>query len=64
MTALRDIGRAKVNLTLEVLGRRADGFHELKSLVAFANLGDRLALDPGDLIPGHRAVVRGSLEIL
>jgi 4-diphosphocytidyl-2-C-methyl-D-erythritol kinase len=48
MTALRDIGRAKINLTLEVLGRRADGFHELKSLVAFANLGDRLALDPGD----------------
>src|SRR5262245_15042622 len=48
MTALRDIGRAKVNLTLEVLGRRTDGFHELKSLVAFANLGDRLALDPGD----------------
>src|SRR5262245_32897936 len=48
MTALRDIGRAKINLTLEVLGRRADGFHELKSLVAFANFGDRLALDPGD----------------
>src|SRR5262245_8808269 len=48
MTALRDIGRAKVNLTLEVLGRRADGFHELKSLVAFANLGDHLALDPSD----------------
>src|SRR4029453_9619698 len=48
MTALRDIGRAKINLTLEVLGRRADGFHGLKSLVAFANFGDRLALDPGD----------------
>ena len=48
MTALRDIGRAKINLTLEVLGRRADGFHELKSLVAFANFGDRLMLDPGD----------------
>jgi 4-diphosphocytidyl-2-C-methyl-D-erythritol kinase len=47
MTALHDIGRAKINLTLEVLGRRADGFHELKSLVAFANFGDRLALDPG-----------------
>jgi 4-diphosphocytidyl-2-C-methyl-D-erythritol kinase len=27
---------AKVNLTLEVLGRRADGYHELFSLVAFA----------------------------
>jgi 4-diphosphocytidyl-2-C-methyl-D-erythritol kinase len=48
MTALDDIGRAKINLTLDVLGRRADGFHELKSLVAFANFGDRLALDRGD----------------
>jgi 4-diphosphocytidyl-2-C-methyl-D-erythritol kinase len=47
MTALHDIGRAKINLTLEVLGRRADGFHELRSLVAFANFGDCLALDPG-----------------
>lgn len=47
MTALRDIGRAKINLTLEVLGRRSDGFHELKSLVAFASFGDDLELDPG-----------------
>lgn len=37
---------AKVNLTLEVLGRRADGYHELSSLVAFAGIGDRLSLDP------------------
>ena len=46
MTALRDTGRAKLNLTLEVLGRRADGFHELRSLVAFAELGDQVELDP------------------
>ena len=46
MTALRDTGRAKLNLTLEVLGRRADGFHELRSLVAFAALGDQVELDP------------------
>ena len=46
MTALRDRGRAKLNLTLEVLGRRADGFHELRSLVAFASLGDEVELDP------------------
>ena len=45
--ALRDIGRAKLNLTLEVLGRRADGYHELRSLVAFADLGDELTLEPG-----------------
>ena len=48
MSALRDKGWAKVNLTLEVLGRRPDGFHELKSLVAFAALGDELTLDPGE----------------
>jgi 4-diphosphocytidyl-2-C-methyl-D-erythritol kinase len=48
MSALRDTGWAKLNLTLEVLGRRPDGFHELNSLVAFAQLGDELALEPGD----------------
>lgn len=44
--ALRDIGRAraKLNLTLEVLGRRPDGYHELRSLVAFADLGDEITL--------------------
>ncbi|WP_306227244.1 4-(cytidine 5'-diphospho)-2-C-methyl-D-erythritol kinase [Bosea beijingensis] len=39
--------RAKVNLDLRVLGRRADGYHELESLVAFAGGGDTLSLDPG-----------------
>ncbi|MFO7476938.1 MAG: 4-(cytidine 5'-diphospho)-2-C-methyl-D-erythritol kinase [Methyloceanibacter sp.] len=47
MSALHDIGRAKLNLTLKVLGRRADGLHALESLVAFAGLGDTLSLDPG-----------------
>jgi 4-diphosphocytidyl-2-C-methyl-D-erythritol kinase len=39
---------AKVNLTLRVVGRRADGYHDIESLVAFADVGDRLALTPGD----------------
>jgi 4-diphosphocytidyl-2-C-methyl-D-erythritol kinase len=47
MTALREQARAKLNLTLEVEGRRPDGFHELKSLVAFAALGDEVELEPG-----------------
>jgi 4-diphosphocytidyl-2-C-methyl-D-erythritol kinase len=38
---------AKVNLTLRVLGRRADGYHEIESLVAFASVGDRLSFAPG-----------------
>ena len=39
---------AKLNLTLRVVGRRADGYHELESLVAFAGLCDWLGFDPGD----------------
>jgi 4-diphosphocytidyl-2-C-methyl-D-erythritol kinase len=38
---------AKVNLTLHVLGRRADGFHTLESLVAFSRGGDTLTVDDG-----------------
>jgi 4-diphosphocytidyl-2-C-methyl-D-erythritol kinase len=48
MTALREVARAKLNLTLEVLGRRPDGFHEIQSLVAFADLGDNVELTPGN----------------
>ena len=38
---------AKVNLTLAVIGRRADGYHDIESLVAFAAVGDTLAFTPG-----------------
>lgn len=47
MTVLRDAARAKLNLTLEVLGRRADSYHEVRGLVAFTELGDSLELEPG-----------------
>lgn len=44
---LRERAPAKVNLTLHVLGRRADGYHELDSLTAFAGCAaDALTLDP------------------
>ena len=45
--ALVENGRAKINLTLRVVGRRVDGFHDLESVVAFADCADRLTLDPG-----------------
>src|SRR2546425_3181919 len=38
---------AKVNLTLRVVGRRADGYHDIESLVVFAGVGDALTLTPG-----------------
>jgi 4-diphosphocytidyl-2-C-methyl-D-erythritol kinase len=41
---IREIARAKVNLTLTVLGRRPDGYHDIESLVTFADIGDRVAL--------------------
>ena len=37
---------AKINLTLHVVRRRLDGFHDLESLVVFAGVADVLALDP------------------
>ena len=48
MPALSERARAKVNLTLAVLGRRADGYHELESLVAFADCADTLTLTASD----------------
>jgi 4-diphosphocytidyl-2-C-methyl-D-erythritol kinase len=42
--------RAKVNLTLRVVGRRVDGYHELESVVAFADCADRLSLAPGSTL--------------
>ena len=45
--ALFEDGRAKVNLTLRVVGRRVDGYHDLESVVAFADCADRLSLTPG-----------------
>jgi 4-diphosphocytidyl-2-C-methyl-D-erythritol kinase len=47
MPALTDAARAKVNLTLRVVGRRVDGYHDLESVVAFCDCADRLALQPG-----------------
>jgi 4-diphosphocytidyl-2-C-methyl-D-erythritol kinase len=50
MPALTEDGRAKVNLTLRVVGRRVDGYHDLESVVAFADCADRLTLTPGSTL--------------
>jgi 4-diphosphocytidyl-2-C-methyl-D-erythritol kinase len=47
-----------------VLGRRADGYHDLESLVVFAGTGDDLRLEPGDRlaleVSGPTAPLAGS----
>ncbi len=50
---------AKINLTLKIMGRRDDGYHELNSLVAFAGCHDLLSLMPHDQ-PIHLNI-RGAL---
>jgi 4-diphosphocytidyl-2-C-methyl-D-erythritol kinase len=47
---------AKINLYLHVTGRRADGYHLLDSLVAFAGVADRIELGPA---PDLELVVDG-----
>ncbi|MBL8567971.1 MAG: 4-(cytidine 5'-diphospho)-2-C-methyl-D-erythritol kinase [Phreatobacter sp.] len=49
---------AKINLTLAVRGRRADGYHDLESLVAFAAAGDELRFEPGG--ESYDLAVRGA----
>lgn len=49
---VQEFGAAKVNLFLHVLGRRPDGYHDLDSLVVFAEVGDEI-----ELAPSHERVV-------
>lgn len=44
------LAAAKVNLDLRVISRRADGYHELDSLVVFSSVGDHLTFAPSDLL--------------
>lgn len=41
---------AKINLTLHVTGQRADGYHRLDSMVAFADVGDELFIQIGNTL--------------
>jgi 4-diphosphocytidyl-2-C-methyl-D-erythritol kinase len=56
---------AKINLSLRVLGRRGDGYHELESLVVFAAVGDALTFTPAKnlalVVRGPTATLAGDL---
>jgi 4-diphosphocytidyl-2-C-methyl-D-erythritol kinase len=61
---------AKINLTLEVLGKRPDGFHEIRSVIQTINLCDSLSFrlsrklqfgsDNPDLVPEESLVLRAT----
>jgi 4-diphosphocytidyl-2-C-methyl-D-erythritol kinase len=44
---------AKINLTLEIVGKRPDGFHELASLVHTVSLADELGIEPAPKLVTH-----------
>lgn len=44
-----EIARAKVNLTLHIGALRSDGYHDLESLVVFADFGDEVHFCPADM---------------
>ena len=47
MTTLYEGAYAKVNLTLDVLGKREDGYHELKSVMQTLSIRDDIEIDVG-----------------
>ncbi len=48
ISSVTETAKAKINLSLHVLGRRADGYHELDSVVAFADIGDQITVTISD----------------
>lgn len=45
MTTMEALALAKLNLTLDVLGKRPDGYHDLKMVMQSITLSDRLTLE-------------------
>src|SRR5436853_6752039 len=45
MSAMQVLAPAKINLSLKILGRRSDGFHEIETLIAPISLYDKIDID-------------------
>lgn len=59
---------AKINWTLEVLGRRPDGYHELRTLLQTVSLGDELRFEPRargvEVVCDHPGVPRDETNLV
>ena len=51
MTTLYEGAFAKINLTLDVVGKRPDGYHDLKSVMQTISLRDDIEIDVGTGMP-------------
>ena len=68
MTALTLLAPAKVNLCLEVLGRRPDGYHEVRTVLQAVGLADHLTFEPArevslEVTPSGAVSAEGNLVI-
>jgi len=45
MSAMQVLAPAKINLSLKILGRRGDGFHEIETLIAPISLYDKIDIE-------------------
>src|SRR5260370_33474914 len=45
MSAMQVLAPAKINLSLKILGRRGDGFHEIETLIAPISLADKIDIE-------------------
>ena len=61
MATFYESAPAKLNLTLDVLGKRADGYHEMKMIMTSVSLQDRLTLE---LEEGEGLSLRTNLGVL
>jgi 4-diphosphocytidyl-2-C-methyl-D-erythritol kinase len=55
---LRVLAPAKVNLSLLIAGKRPDGFHEIETIMAKANLFDEILIQPSEK-PGIELLCKG-----
>jgi len=46
MTKMQVLAPAKINLSLKILGRREDGFHEIETLISPISLADKIDIEP------------------
>ena len=71
-SSLRLIAPAKINLFLHITGKRQDGYHDLQSLVCFADFGDEIIIEPcdkfsfiqtGKLVEGDNIIIKAANAI-
>ena len=56
MEIMTESAFAKINLTLDVLGQRQDGYHDIRSIMQTISLRDDVVINVG-----HRCPVGGAL---